>query len=146
MPTNKHFGSRNLTILILSPQKTAFLKQKTFYEKKTNFFEKKEPKNRFFQFADKVCKLEQTERNEVIFHKKRAQAYNGKVVEFFVKTLENTMGILIPYINAIELQSKNEARFLFFYFFQGCKERVCLRSERTEKSVLLSFMPLMHLS
>jgi len=43
------------------------------------------------QFADKVCKLKQTERNEVIFHEKRASAYKGKVVEFFVKTLEITI-------------------------------------------------------
>ena len=32
--------------------------------------------------------MKQTERNEVIFHEKRASAYKGKVVEFFVKTLE----------------------------------------------------------
>jgi hypothetical protein len=43
--------------------------------------------SREFLFADKVCKL-QTERNEVIFHEKRASAYRGKTVEFFVKTLE----------------------------------------------------------
>ena len=44
-----------------------------------------------FQFADKVCKLKQTETNEVIFHEKRASAYKGKAVEFFVKTLEITI-------------------------------------------------------
>ena len=43
------------------------------------------------QFADKVCKLKQTETNEVIFHEKRASAYKGKAVEFFVKTLEITI-------------------------------------------------------
>ena len=43
------------------------------------------------QFADKVCKLKETETNEVIFHEKRASAYKGKVVEFFVKTLEITI-------------------------------------------------------
>ena len=35
-----------------------------------------------------VFSLKQTERNEVIFHEKRASAYKGKAVEFFVKTLE----------------------------------------------------------
>ena len=29
--------------------------------------------------------------NEVIFHEKRASAYKGKAVEFFVKTLEITI-------------------------------------------------------
>ena len=43
------------------------------------------------QFTDKVCKLKQTETNEVIFHEKRASAYKGKAVEFFVKTLEITI-------------------------------------------------------
>ncbi|MBO5870252.1 MAG: hypothetical protein J6Q89_05825 [Clostridia bacterium] len=36
------------------------------------FFVKKENKYFSFQFSDKVCKLKQTERNEVIFDKKRA--------------------------------------------------------------------------
>ena len=34
-----------------------------------------------------VFSLKQTERNEVIFHEKRASAYKGKTVEFFVKAL-----------------------------------------------------------
>ena len=45
-----------------------------------------------FVFSNIICgfcrNVKQTERNEVIFHEKRASAYKGKVVEFFVKTLE----------------------------------------------------------
>jgi len=33
-----------------------------------------------------------------------------------VKALENTIKIHIPYIKEIELQSENEAQFLFYYF------------------------------
>lgn len=42
-------------------------------------------------FADFVCKMMQTERNEDVFNEKRASAYKGKVVELFIKTLENTI-------------------------------------------------------
>ena len=38
-----------------------------------------------FHFADKVCKMKQTERNEAVFKETRASAYKGKTVEVFLQ-------------------------------------------------------------
>jgi len=81
------------------------------------------------QFADKLCKLRQSERNEVIFDEKRASAYNCTTVEFFVKGLENTMKIHIPYEKKISFKIKMKLIFSHCFLFQGRKERVCLHSE-----------------
>ena len=55
-----------------------------------------------------VCRqslqTEQSERNEDIFREKRASAYDCTKDELFVKALENTITIHIPYIKEIELQ------------------------------------------
>jgi len=59
-------------------------------------------------FEVSVCRQSlqtgQSERNEAIFREKRASAYDCTIDELFVKAIENTIKIHIPYIKGIELQ------------------------------------------
>ena len=69
-----------------------------------------------FQFADKVCKLDRVREMRIFLTKNERRCTRVQQSKFFVKALENTIKIHIPYIKEIELQICNEAQFLFYYF------------------------------
>ena len=106
------------------------------------------------QFADKVCKLQQTERNEGSFEvwgpRKCLHFWGAKFErrltkvrqsKFFFKALENTIKISIPYKNTVYFRFTEKVHCFLFRYFKGVSRgprkclhfwggyTICLRSE-----------------